>query len=105
MPSACAGVPANPWCSGALATVKGCVASSRTRVPLALALRESFTSVSVKVGRGKTLTHRAHGRKTRVTIDIGSRRGRRVRVGFVEHIKVGRHREHVSFTRIYRRCG
>ena len=71
MPDVCTGVPADPWCSGQVSTVKGCVASARTRV----------------------------------TIDLGSRRGRRLRVGFVEHIKVGRHPEKISFTRIYRRCG
>jgi len=104
MPDVCAGVPANPWCSGQVTAVKSCVASARTRVGLALALRESFVSVAVKVGGGRTVTHRAHGRKTRVSVDLGSRRGRRLRVHFVERIKVGRHREKITFTRIYRRC-
>ncbi|MDQ6777474.1 MAG: hypothetical protein M3071_14940, partial [Actinomycetota bacterium] len=48
MPSACVGVPANPWCSGQVATVTGCVAASRTRAALALARGESFVSVSVE---------------------------------------------------------
>jgi hypothetical protein len=97
-------VPANPWCSGEVAAVKGCVARKGTRVAFAVALRERFVSVSVKVGKGKAVSHKAHGRKTRLTIDLGSGPGRRLRVKFVEHIKVGRHKETVSFTRIYRRC-
>ena len=105
MPDVCAGVPANPWCSGQVSTVKGCVASAHTRVPLTLALRESFVSVSVRVGRAKTVTHRAHGRKATVSVDLGSARGRRLRVLFTERIKVGRAREKVTFTQIYRRCG
>ena len=105
MPDVCTGVPADPWCSGQVSTVKGCVASARTRATLGLDPRERFVSVSARVGRAKTVTHKAHGRTTRVTIDLGSRRGRRLRVGFVEHIKVGRHPEKISFTRIYRRCG
>jgi hypothetical protein len=104
MPSPCASVPTNPWCSGQVATVKGCVASARSRVPLAVALRERFVSVSVKVGGKKAVTHKAHGRKTKVTIDLVAAPGRRLRVKFVEHIRVGRHRETISFTRIYRRC-
>jgi hypothetical protein len=105
MPDVCAGVPANPWCGGRVSTVNGCVASAHTRVALALPLRERFASVSVRVGRAKTITHRAHGRQTSVRIDLGRRRGRRLRVRFLEHIKVGSHREKITFTRIYRRCG
>ncbi|HEY5317341.1 MAG TPA: hypothetical protein VIJ20_05135 [Solirubrobacteraceae bacterium] len=104
MPGVCAGVPANPWCSGQVTRVKGCVASARTHAALELALRESFVSVSVKVGHAKAVTHRARGRRTRVSIDLGRRRGRRLRVGFLERIKVGGHREKISFTRIYSRC-
>jgi hypothetical protein len=104
MPSVCAGVPANPWCGGQVVTVKGCVASARTRVGLALSLGERYVSVSVKVGPGRTATSKAHGRKAGVTVDLGSARGRRVRVEFVERIKVGGHREKITFTRLYRRC-
>lgn len=104
MPSPCAGVPANPWCSGQVVTVKSCVASAHTRVALAVALRERLVSVSVKVGSGKAVTHKAHGRTAKVTVALGTVHGRKLRVKFVERIKVGRHRESVSFTRIYRRC-
>jgi hypothetical protein len=104
MPSSCAAVPANPWCSGQVATVKGCVASAHARVHLAVARLERLVSVSVQVGRRRPVTHKAHGGKTTVTIDLGSRRGARLRVNFVERIKVARHRERIRFTRIYRRC-
>ena len=102
MPSPCGGVPANPWCGGQITTVKGCVRSASTRVPLAVALRERFVSVAVRVGRGKAVTHKARGRRARVTVELGS--GRRHRVKFVERIKVGRHSETITFTRIYHHC-
>jgi hypothetical protein len=103
MPDACAGVPVNPWCSGEVSSVAACAAAV-LRIPLAVAKRERLVSVSVKVGRGKAVTHKAHGRKARVTIDLGSAPGTKLRIRFVEHIKVGRDREKISFTRIYRRC-
>ncbi|HWF35517.1 MAG TPA: hypothetical protein VG295_09085, partial [Solirubrobacteraceae bacterium] len=105
MPSPCVGVPANPWCSGQATIVSGCTASAHRRVALALALRESFVSVSVRVGRGRPVTHRAHGRTTNVTVDLGSgHKRRRVIVQFLERIKVGGHPEKLSFTRVYRHC-
>jgi hypothetical protein len=104
MPSVCEGVPANPWCSGQVATVTRCVATARTRAALTLARRERYVSVSVKVGRARAVTHKAHGSKTTVTINLGSKSGRRLRVSFLERIKVGGHAEKITFTRIYRRC-
>ena len=104
MPSPCAAVPANPWCSGEVETVKRCAASARVRVQLAVARRERFVSVSVRVGSGKPATHKARGRKTGVTVDLGSRSRRKLRVKFVEQIKVRRHKETISFVRIYSRC-
>jgi hypothetical protein len=59
----------------------------------------------VRVGGARAVVYRAHGRTTKVTIDLGLGSGRTVRVAFVEHIKVGRHPETISFTRIYHRCG
>jgi hypothetical protein len=105
MPSPCAGVPADPWCGGQVTTVSRCVASPRLSVSLTVSQGERLTSVSVQAGGAKTRTYKAHGGKTKVTIDLGSRRGRRVRVSFEEHIKVGQAKEHISFARIYRRCG
>jgi hypothetical protein len=104
MPSACAGVPADPWCSGQVTIVRGCTVSAHTRVALALARRESFVSVSVRVGRGRAVTHKAHGGRTMVTIKLGTSRRRPITVHFVEQIKVGSHREKITFTRVYRRC-
>jgi hypothetical protein len=104
MPSPCAGVPANPWCRGHVETVTRCVASARVRVSLTVAQRERLVSVSVRVGKGKTVTVKARGRSARVTVTLGGRTARPLRVGFVERIKVGRHRETITFTLIYRRC-
>jgi hypothetical protein len=104
MPDPCAGVTPNPWCGGQVSIVSACVAAA-ARVPLAVATGERLVSVTVKAGRAPAVTHRAHGGSTKVTIDLGSGSvGRRVRVRFVEHIKVGTHPETISFTRIYRRC-
>jgi hypothetical protein len=59
---------------------------------------------SGEVGQGRTVSHRAGGRKTEVTVDLGSRTAGKIRVRFIEHIEVAGHNETVTFTRIYRRC-
>jgi hypothetical protein len=99
MPDPCAGVPANPWCTGSVSTVKACVARSFS-VPLSLAMRERFLGVKVTVN-GVSRTYKLHGRKANIRLLIG---GRRARVRFVEWIKVRSHREKIVFTRIYHRC-
>jgi hypothetical protein len=99
MPSPCAGVPADPWCSGGVTVMKACVARS-FHVSLALAVRERFTSVIVITG-GVARTYRRHGRTAVVLVRLNRRS---VRVKFVEWIKVRGHREKITFTRIYHRC-
>lgn len=100
MPNPCAGVPANPWCSGPLTRVWACVARS-FRVPLSLAVGERFVSVTVTVG-GEQRRQRARGRRTSVRISLGG--ARRARVRFLELIRVRGHLERVTFTRIYHAC-
>jgi hypothetical protein len=104
MPNPCAGVPANPWCGGEVETVTRCARSARMRVPVAVSRGERLLSVTIRVGRGKAVTHPARGRPTAVSVDLGRRRERAVRVHFLERIEVARHRERITFTRIYRRC-
>jgi hypothetical protein len=100
MPRVCSGVQANPWCSGEVTRVKACVARS-FRVPLSLATRERFVSVTVKV-RGRSSKHKAHGHRTSVLVRLGTLR--RARVRFVERIRVRGQLERVTFTRIYHSC-
>ncbi len=98
----CAGVPSDPWCSGQTLKVPGCAAAS-VSLPLSLAVGERFTSVTLKIGAGKT-KFAARGRTTGIRVRLGSRRHRTVRMGVIERIKVGSHRETIRFTRVYRRC-
>jgi hypothetical protein len=111
MPDPCAGVPANPWCSGQVQTMPSaagrCSASRFVTVRLGLSKRERFRSLSVKVARGKWRRHKAHGRRTQVRIDLGTRPARgshNVWVRFLERITVRGHHEFVKFARIYHRC-
>jgi len=105
MPDPCSGVPANPWCSGQvqMPTAGRCSARFVT-VRLALAKRESFRSLSVKIARGKWRRHKAHGRHVRVRIDLGRGRSHNVWVRYLERITVRGHHEFVRFARIYHRC-
>jgi hypothetical protein len=105
MPDPCSGVPANPWCSGQviLTTAGRCSARSVT-ISLTVAKRESFRSVSVKIGRGPWRRYRAHGRRAHMTLPLGAGASRNVWVRFLERITVRGHHEFVRFARIYRRC-
>jgi hypothetical protein len=105
MPDPCSGVPANPWCSGQviLTTAGRCSARSVT-ISLTVAKRESFRSVSVKIGRGPWRRYRAHGRRAHITLPLGAGASRNVWVRFLERITVRGHHEFVKFARIYRRC-
>ncbi len=105
MPNPCGGVPySDPWCQGQVLDVPGCAAQA-VSLPLSLAVRERFHSVTIRVGGDRASTYRAHGARKVVHFGLGSVRNRDVRVGFVEHIKVGRYRETIRFTRVYQRCG
>jgi hypothetical protein len=107
MPDPCAGVPANPWCSGQALPMPSAGRCTRARfvtVRLKLAKRERFRSLSVKIARGKWHRHKAHGRHARVRIDLGRGRSHNVWVRFLERITVRGHHEFVKFARIYRRC-
>jgi hypothetical protein len=86
-------MPAAGRCSARFVTVR-----------LALARRERFRSVSVKVARSKWRRHKAHGRHVRMRLDLGAGPSRNVWVRFLERITVRKHHETVRFARIYRRC-
>jgi hypothetical protein len=103
MPHPCGGIASDPWCNGQVTTVPGC-AGRFVSTRLTVAVRERFTNVNVRVARRTSITHKAKGRRARVRFLLTSARHRRVRVRFTEHIRVGKHRESTSFTRIYHRC-
>jgi hypothetical protein len=69
-----------------------------------LAVLESFRSVSVRIGRGRTTTHRARGSRAVVRVNLRRYRHRLVRVRYTENLVVARHRERATFTRIFQRC-
>ncbi|MBV9309729.1 MAG: hypothetical protein JOZ73_02800 [Solirubrobacterales bacterium] len=100
MSNPCRDVPADPWCSGQVTRVRGCVRAGRTlRVRPLLAPREKLMRFGARTGR-RRFTTRRHVLK----VKLGRRRHGHVRVKFSERIKVGRTREHFTFTRIYRLC-
>jgi hypothetical protein len=102
MPDPCGGVPVNPWCSGTTVRLSTCLAHARA-LRLSLPVGERFTSVTVRVG-GRTARHPAHGRSARLRLPLGATGRRAVRVRITEQIRVGRHREQVTFTRVYPHC-
>jgi hypothetical protein len=97
MPNPCAGVPADPWCSGQVTRVKRCVRRSFT-VSAPLAPRERLVRFAVA---GK-VSHRSAGR--RLTITLTAAPHARVRITFKVTVAVGRRRESFTFTRVYRTC-
>lgn len=97
------GVTTDPWCSGQVFRVPRC-AVGRPRTLMNLGVLESFRSVSVRIGKGRTVTHRARGRRAAVRVNLRRYRHRLVRVRYTENIRVGGHREHAVFTRIFHRC-
>jgi hypothetical protein len=103
MPDVCSGTTPDPWCGGQTISVKGC-AASRQALHLSLAARENFVSYRFRVGRSKAVTHRARGNHAVARFRLGTKR-RTVRVGFTERIRVGKHRETITFTRVYGVCG
>jgi hypothetical protein len=103
MPNVCGGASPDPWCSGQVQTVRGC---SRHTVSLALTLapRENFTALRIRVGRGRTVTHRERRHSARVAIRLGRRGHRRVRVAVTELLHIGKTAEQAHFTRVYTLC-
>jgi hypothetical protein len=99
----CTGVSTDPWCSDEVYRVPRC-AAGRPRTAMNLAVLESFRSVSVCIGRGRTTTHRARGRRAVVRVNLRRYRHRLVRVRYTENLLVARHREHAAFTRVFQRC-
>jgi hypothetical protein len=103
MAQPCSGVSTDPWCSGQVFRVPRC-AAGRPRTVMNLAVLEGFRSVSTRIGRGHTVTHRAKGRRAAVRVNLRRYRHRLVRVRYTENIRVAGHREHATFTRIFHRC-
>jgi|HubBroStandDraft_6_1064221.scaffolds.fasta_scaffold11791_3 hypothetical protein len=105
MPDPCSGVPANPWCNGAVQVLPAhkCVARYLT-VHLKVAKRERFSSVSVKVARRKWRRYKAHGRRTSIRLDLGAQGHHNVWVRFLERIKVRSRAETIRFATVYHRC-
>jgi hypothetical protein len=107
MSNACSGVPSDPWCSGQTNKIKKCVASSTIRVSLPLSVGEKRTSVSVAVtgfpkhGGGGSSTGLG---KNSVSVSISGWHHGKIKVHIVEHIKVGSHKEKISFTNVYKHC-
>jgi len=105
MPDPCSGVAANPWCNGqVILPTAGRCTPRFVKVTLTAAKRESFRSVSVKIGRGKWRTYRAHGRRFRIRLNLGSGPSHNVWVRYLERITVRGHHEFVKFARVYHRC-
>jgi hypothetical protein len=98
MPDVCAGVPANPWCSGAVTKVRACAGPS-VNVPLALARGERLLRVAVKVDRRSVAAPRGGA-----NLDVELPAGGTARVKVTETVLVAGHRERFSFTRVYKRC-
>lgn len=103
MPHVCSGVAVDPWCNDTVSNYPRCAARF-VSPKLTLNLGERFTGVTTRVNRRRSMNHRAKGSRTRIRFFLTSARHRRVRVHFVMHIKVGKHRETTRFTRIYHRC-
>ncbi len=102
MPNPCAGVPADPWCSGQVTRVKACMRRLTIRVPAALAPRQRLVALTgrIKGMRGAKVVR--HGKS--VTVTLPRRAHGLIRVTVSERIKVRGHVEHFSFTRVYRGC-
>src|SRR5581483_517639 len=86
MPRPCAGVPADPWCSGAVSVVRGCVRSGATvHVPATLAPGERLARFTARIRPKGRLLMARHG-LIRARLLGGSHA--RVSVGFLEQITV-----------------
>jgi hypothetical protein len=97
MPHPCSGIPANPWCSGAVSAVSRCVAG-HAGVPLWPAVGERLASYRVRVN-GRPARVRRRGAILRLAFTP-----RRARVTVYETLRVHGRRERFRFTRVYHRC-
>jgi hypothetical protein len=101
MPHPCSGVPANPWCSGQVTVASKCI-SKTARIRAALAPRDRLLAFSGRVRGARGVTLSRHGRV--LIVHLAHRVHFSFRVTATERIRVRRHREHFSFTRVYRSC-
>jgi hypothetical protein len=102
MPNPCAGVPADPWCNGAVTVVRACVRGRFLRAPAALAPRERLIRLSVRLAGRRHFSVIHHHRS--VTIKLARRLHGRLRATFLELIRVRRHFEAFTFVRVYHGC-
>jgi hypothetical protein len=102
MRNPCAGVPADPWCSGQVAKVKACVRARTLRVSAPLAPRQRLVLFTARVAGARGARVLARGRT--VIVSFNRRPSGRFRVLFLERIAVARHLESFRFTRVYRGC-
>jgi hypothetical protein len=103
MPKPCSGVPSDPWCSGQRIKIKRCVAAT-VRVKLSVDTGEKLTSVMVVNRHGGAVTFKAHGSSATIKLGLGGSHHKQFTVHFIEHVKVGSHKETISFYNIYTRC-
>jgi len=102
MPNPCAGVPANPWCSGQVMKMHVCFRARTLRVSAPLAPRQRLLRFTARVsgaGNAHVVAHRGA-----VAVSFNRRPRGRFRILFRERIAVSRHVESFSFTRIYHGC-
>jgi hypothetical protein len=103
MPNPCAGVPADPWCSGQASTVSACVRGRSLSIPAALAPRERLVSFSVVRIFGAPGAY-AGRRPGHVSVHFVKHPRGRFRITLAERVRIRGHRESFRFTRIYRGC-
>jgi hypothetical protein len=102
MPNPCAGVPANPWCSGQVTSVKACVSGRALRVWAPLAPRQRLIRFSGRISGAAGAMVLGH--RSVLTVQLARRARGPFRVIFTERIVVKRHVELFSFTRLYHSC-
>jgi hypothetical protein len=95
MPNPCSGAPADPWCSGVVTRIHGCVRGLLSVSPaLVPGDRLVRFGISSRVGWWR------HGHAAVLPV----RPHETLRVRFIETILVNHHRESFSFTNVYRGC-
>ncbi len=103
MAKPCSGVPSDPWCSGQRVKIRRCVAAI-VRVKLSVDPGEKLTSVTVFNHQGGSVSFPAHGSSTKIRLALGGSHHKKFTVHVIEHVKVGSHRETISFFNVYTRC-
>ena len=102
MPNPCAGVPASPWCSGQIASVRACVHGDRLSIPAVRGPRERLIGLAGRISGAPGARVVRRGARLSVQLIAGAHGSFQVKVS--ERISIRRHRELFSFTRIYRGC-